>query len=76
MHLVHCMCKAAVLPQSQFALEQFDQQNSEFTEAQVLHSLQDYLCRRADKHLIPKVDNPNVDRNVAPHMYIESCHPL
>ena len=27
--------------------------------------LQDYLCRRADKHMIPKVDNTNVDRSVA-----------
>ena len=36
--------------------------------------LQDYLCRRADKHLIPKVDNTNVDRSVATiHATVLAC---
>lgn len=36
--------------------------------------LQDYLCRRADKHLIPKVDNTNVDRSVAAiHATVLGC---
>ncbi len=36
--------------------------------------LQDYLCRRADKHMIPKVDNTNVDRSVATiHATVLAC---
>ena len=36
--------------------------------------MQDYLCRRADKHLIPKVDNTNVDRSVATiHATVLAC---
>ncbi len=27
--------------------------------------IQDYLCKKADKHLIPKIDNSNIDRSVA-----------
>ena len=29
-----------------------------------IHAIQDYLCKRDDKHLIPKVNNTNVDRSV------------
>ena len=36
--------------------------------------MQDYLCRRADKHMIPKVDNTNVDRSVATiHATVLAC---
>ena len=36
--------------------------------------LQDYLCRRAEKHFIPKVDNTNVDRSVAAiHATVLGC---
>ncbi|KAK9824284.1 hypothetical protein WJX72_009169 [[Myrmecia] bisecta] len=36
--------------------------------------IQDYLVRRADKHLIPKVDNTNVDRSVATiHATVLAC---
>ena len=36
--------------------------------------VQDYLCRRADKHMIPKVDNTNVDRSVATiHATVLAC---
>mmetsp|Transcript_4868 Transcript_4868/g.17649 ORF Transcript_4868/g.17649 Transcript_4868/m.17649 type:complete len:508 (-) Transcript_4868:1092-2615(-) len=36
--------------------------------------IQDYLCRRADKHKIPKVNNTNVDRSVAAiHNTVFSC---
>ena len=36
--------------------------------------MQDYLCRRADKHQIPKVDNTNVDRSVATiHATVLAC---
>ena len=30
-----------------------------------IRAIQDYLCRAADKHAVPKVDNTNVDRSVA-----------
>lgn len=30
-----------------------------------IRTIQDYLTKKADKHLIPKVDNTNVDRSVA-----------
>ena len=40
----------------------------------VVHGVQDYLCRRADKHMIPKVDNTNVDRSVATiHATVLAC---
>lgn len=36
--------------------------------------MQDYLCRRADKHQVPKVDNTNVDRSVATiHATVLAC---
>ncbi|XP_043691214.1 P-loop NTPase domain-containing protein LPA1 homolog 2-like [Telopea speciosissima] len=39
-----------------------------------IRTIQDYLCKRADKHLIPKVNNTNVDRSVASiHSTIFSC---
>ena len=41
---------------------------------QLSAGLQDYLCRRADKHMIPKVDNTNVDRSVATiHATVLAC---
>ncbi|GBG78027.1 hypothetical protein CBR_g25962 [Chara braunii] len=30
-----------------------------------IRTIQDYLCKRADKHLVPKVDNTNVDKSLA-----------
>lgn len=30
-----------------------------------IRTIQDYLCNRADKHLVPKINNTNVDRSVA-----------
>ncbi|XP_042507165.1 P-loop NTPase domain-containing protein LPA1 homolog 2-like [Macadamia integrifolia] len=39
-----------------------------------IRTIQDYLCKRADKHLVPKVKNTNVDRSVASiHSTIFSC---
>ncbi|XP_042481219.1 P-loop NTPase domain-containing protein LPA1 homolog 2-like isoform X2 [Macadamia integrifolia] len=39
-----------------------------------IRTIQDYLCKRADKHLVPKVNNTNVDRSVASiHSTIFSC---
>lgn len=30
-----------------------------------IRTIQEYLCKRADKHLVPKINNTNVDRSVA-----------
>ncbi|KAJ0967326.1 hypothetical protein J5N97_024243 [Dioscorea zingiberensis] len=30
-----------------------------------IRTIQEYLCHRADKHLVPKINNTNVDRSVA-----------
>ena len=30
-----------------------------------IRTIQDYLCNRADKHLVPKINNTNVDKSVA-----------
>lgn len=30
-----------------------------------IRTIQDYLCKRADKHLVPKINNTNVDKSVA-----------
>lgn len=39
-----------------------------------IRAIQDFLCKRADKHLVPKVNNTNVDRSVASiHSTIFSC---
>ncbi|XP_020599618.1 P-loop NTPase domain-containing protein LPA1-like isoform X2 [Phalaenopsis equestris] len=39
-----------------------------------IRTIQDYLCNRADKHLVPKINNTNVDRSVALiHATIFSC---
>nr|XP_029124504.1 P-loop NTPase domain-containing protein LPA1 isoform X2 [Elaeis guineensis] len=39
-----------------------------------IRSIQEYLCNRADKHLVPKINNTNVDRSVAAiHATIFSC---
>ncbi|XP_058107296.1 P-loop NTPase domain-containing protein LPA1 homolog 2-like [Magnolia sinica] len=39
-----------------------------------IRAIQDYLCKRAEKHLVPKVNNTNVDRSVASiHSTIFSC---
>ncbi|XP_010279555.1 PREDICTED: P-loop NTPase domain-containing protein LPA1 homolog [Nelumbo nucifera] len=39
-----------------------------------IRTIQDYLCRRADKYLVPKVNNTNVDQSVAAiHSTIFSC---
>ncbi|XP_072978100.1 P-loop NTPase domain-containing protein LPA1-like isoform X1 [Typha angustifolia] len=39
-----------------------------------IRSIQDYLCDRADKHLVPKINNTNVDRSVAAiHATVFSC---
>ncbi|XXG40187.1 hypothetical protein AAC387_Pa01g0968 [Persea americana] len=39
-----------------------------------IRTIQDFLCKRADKHLVPKVNNTNVDRSVASiHSTIFSC---
>lgn len=41
-----------------------------------IRTIQDYLCRQADKHMIPKVDNTNVDRSVATiHATVLACLP-
>lgn len=39
-----------------------------------IRAIQDYLCKRADKHLIPKVNNTNMDQSVASiHATIFAC---
>lgn len=39
-----------------------------------IRTIQDYLCNRADKHLVPKINNTNVDRSVASiHATVFSC---
>lgn len=39
-----------------------------------IRTIQEYLCNRADKHGIPKVNNTNVDRSVATiHATVFSC---
>lgn len=39
-----------------------------------IRAIQDYLCKRADKYLIPKVSNTNVDKTVAAiHATIFGC---
>lgn len=39
-----------------------------------IRTIQEYLCRRADKHLVPKINNTNVDRSVAAiHATVFSC---
>ncbi|KAG6520162.1 P-loop NTPase domain-containing protein LPA1-like [Zingiber officinale] len=41
---------------------------------QNIRAIQEYLCKRADKHLVPKVNNTNVDRSVAAiHATIFGC---
>ncbi|KAL5565755.1 hypothetical protein UlMin_028919 [Ulmus minor] len=30
-----------------------------------IRTIQEYLCKRADKHLVPKINNTNVDKSVA-----------
>ncbi|KAF8403098.1 hypothetical protein HHK36_011192 [Tetracentron sinense] len=39
-----------------------------------IRTIQDYLCNRADKHLVPKINNTNVDKSVAAiHATVFSC---
>lgn len=39
-----------------------------------IRSIQEYLCKRADKHLVPKINNTNVDKSVAAiHATVFSC---
>ncbi|KAA8518734.1 hypothetical protein F0562_016491 [Nyssa sinensis] len=39
-----------------------------------IRAIQEYLCKRADKHLVPKINNTNVDRSVAIiHATVFSC---
>ncbi|XP_010456724.1 PREDICTED: P-loop NTPase domain-containing protein LPA1 homolog 1-like isoform X1 [Camelina sativa] len=39
-----------------------------------IRTIQDYLCKRADKHLVPKINNTNVDKSVAAiHATVFSC---
>jgi len=39
-----------------------------------IRAIQEYLCNRADKHLVPKVNNTNVDKSVAAiHATVFSC---
>lgn len=41
---------------------------------QNIRAIQDYLSKRADKHLVPKVNNTNVDRSVAAiHATVFDC---
>ncbi|XP_074576287.1 P-loop NTPase domain-containing protein LPA1 homolog 1-like [Curcuma longa] len=41
---------------------------------QNIRAIQDYLSKRADKHLVPKVNNTNVDRSVAAiHAAVFDC---
>ncbi|EPS65360.1 hypothetical protein M569_09418, partial [Genlisea aurea] len=39
-----------------------------------IRTIQEYLCKQADKHLVPKVNNTNVDKSVAAiHATVFSC---
>ncbi|KAK4441195.1 P-loop NTPase domain-containing protein LPA11 [Sesamum alatum] len=39
-----------------------------------IRTIQEYLCYRADKHLVPKINNTNVDKSVAViHATVFSC---
>ncbi|XP_031259688.1 P-loop NTPase domain-containing protein LPA1 homolog 2-like isoform X1 [Pistacia vera] len=39
-----------------------------------IRTIQEYLCQRADKHLVPKINNTNVDKSVAAiHATVFSC---
>ncbi|KAL3518415.1 hypothetical protein ACH5RR_021004 [Cinchona calisaya] len=39
-----------------------------------IRTIQEYLCNRADKHLVPKINNTNVDKSVAAiHATVFSC---
>ncbi|KAK8485865.1 hypothetical protein V6N13_138539 [Hibiscus sabdariffa] len=39
-----------------------------------IRTIQDYLCNRADKHYVPKINNTNVDKSVAViHATVFSC---
>ncbi|CAK9190304.1 unnamed protein product [Sphagnum troendelagicum] len=39
-----------------------------------IRTIQEYLCLRADKHLVPKINNTNVDKSVAAiHATVFSC---
>ncbi|KAK3041010.1 hypothetical protein RJ639_026722, partial [Escallonia herrerae] len=39
-----------------------------------IRAIQEYLCNRADKHLVPKINNTNVDKSVAAiHATVFSC---
>lgn len=39
-----------------------------------IRTIQDWLCQRADKHLVPKVNNTNVDKSVAAiHTTVFNC---
>ncbi|XP_075089853.1 P-loop NTPase domain-containing protein LPA1 homolog 2-like [Nicotiana tabacum] len=39
-----------------------------------IRTIQEYLCNRADKHLVPKINNTNVDKSVAAiHARVFSC---
>ncbi|XP_039017438.1 P-loop NTPase domain-containing protein LPA1 homolog 2-like [Hibiscus syriacus] len=39
-----------------------------------IRMIQDYLCNRADKHYVPKINNTNVDKSVAAiHATVFSC---
>ncbi|WOL18962.1 P-loop NTPase domain-containing protein LPA1-like [Canna indica] len=41
---------------------------------QNIRAIQEYLCNRADKHLVPKINNTNVDRSVAAiHATVFGC---
>ncbi|CAL9772631.1 unnamed protein product [Musa acuminata subsp. burmannicoides] len=41
---------------------------------QNIRAIQEYLCNRADKHLVPKIKNTNVDRSVAAiHATVFGC---
>ncbi|KAL8515990.1 hypothetical protein ACS0TY_014608 [Phlomoides rotata] len=41
---------------------------------QNIRTIQEYLCNRADKHLVPKINNTNVDKSVAViHATVFSC---
>lgn len=39
-----------------------------------IRTIQEYLCKRAEKHLVPKINNTNVDKSVAAiHATVFSC---
>ncbi|XAR59997.1 hypothetical protein NMG60_11033216 [Bertholletia excelsa] len=39
-----------------------------------IRTIQEYLCKQADKHLVPKINNTNVDKSVAAiHATVFSC---